>query len=185
MYYGLSINSTTLSGNKYINFALVSLIEIPGYSLAWICIQKLGRKPSLVLSLLLSGVTCTLTIFASKGTFTTPFLGLKLYLKVAVSTNWAVVTLFLLGKLGITSAFGVVYVHTAEMLPTIIRSGGVGMASTIARVGALLAPFVPLLVSCSFCFQKYLKWIFLGRVLQIFTNVDVRRVGSFGRPTGP
>lgn len=68
VYYGLSINSTTLSGNKYINFALVSLIEIPGYSLAWICIQKLGRKPSLVLSLLLCGVTCTLTIFASKGT---------------------------------------------------------------------------------------------------------------------
>lgn len=84
--------------------------------------------------------------------YSTPFWGLKLYLKVAVSTNWAVVTLFLLGKLGITSAFGVVYVHTAEMLPTIIRSGGVGMASTIARVGALLAPFVPLLVSNSVCF---------------------------------
>lgn len=54
--------------------------------------------------------------------------------------------LFLTGKLGITSAFGVVYVHTSEMLPTIVRSGGVGSASTFARVGALVAPFVPLLV---------------------------------------
>ncbi|KAL1506270.1 hypothetical protein ABEB36_005662 [Hypothenemus hampei] len=128
VYYGLSINATSLSGNKYINFALVSLIEIPGYSLAWFCIQKLGRKPSLVLSLLLCGITCTLTIFVSK-----------------VANDWTVVTLFLLGKMGVTAAFGVVYVHTAEMLPTIIRSGGVGMASTMARVGALLAPFVPLL----------------------------------------
>ena len=62
--------------------------------------------------------------------------------------TWAIIVLFLMGKLGVTSAFGVVYVHTAEMLPTIIRSAGVGSASTMARVGALLAPFVPLLV-CS------------------------------------
>lgn len=128
IFYGLSINSTTLSGNKYINFALVSLIEIPGYSLAWICIQKLGRKPSMVLSLWLCGITCTLTIFVSK-----------------FAQNWAVIVLFLLGKMGVTSAFGVAYVHTAEMLPTIVRSGGVGVASTVARIGALLAPFVPLL----------------------------------------
>ncbi|CAG9766667.1 unnamed protein product [Ceutorhynchus assimilis] len=127
VYYGLSINATSLSGNKYINFALVSLIEIPGYTIAWICIQKLGRKPSLIMSLLLCGITCTLTIFVSKG------------------SDWIVITLFLLGKMAITSSFGVVYVHTAEMLPTIIRSGGVGIASTVARIGALLAPFVPLL----------------------------------------
>lgn len=38
------------------------------------------------------------------------------------------------------------YVHTAEMLPTVIRSIGVGSASTVARLGALIAPFVPLLV---------------------------------------
>jgi OCT family organic cation transporter-like MFS transporter 4/5 len=59
--------------------------------------------------------------------------------------TWAVILLFLIGKLGVTSAFGVVYVHTAEMLPTIVRSGGVGSASTMARFGALLAPFVPML----------------------------------------
>lgn len=60
--------------------------------------------------------------------------------------TWAVVSLFLLGKLGITSAFCTSYVHTAEMLPTVIRSMGVGSASTVARLGALIAPFVPLLV---------------------------------------
>lgn len=36
VFYGLSLNSTNLSGNKYLNFALVCLIEIPGYSLAWV-----------------------------------------------------------------------------------------------------------------------------------------------------
>ncbi|KAJ8969983.1 hypothetical protein NQ317_007030, partial [Molorchus minor] len=138
IYYGLSINSTSLGGNKYVNFALVSLIEIPGYSIAWICIQKLGRRMSLVGSLLVCGITCTLTILVTN-----------------VSGNWAVVTLFLLGKLGVTSAFGVIYVYTAEMLPTVIRSGGVGTASTVARLGALLAPFVPLLVSNQYQNAKF------------------------------
>lgn len=36
-----------------------------------------------------------------------------------VELTWAVVTLFLIGKLGITSSFGIVFVHTAEMLPTV------------------------------------------------------------------
>lgn len=129
IFYGLSINSTSLGGNKYLNFALVSLIEIPGYTIAWISIGKLGRRLTLVFSLLLCGITCTLTILVNTS-----------------SSNWGVIILFLLGKLGITSAFGVVYVYTAEMLPTIVRSGGVGSASTVARVGALLAPFVPMLV---------------------------------------
>lgn len=129
IFYGLSINSTSLAGNEYLNFALVCLIEIPGYTLAWISIEKLGRRISLVASLLLCGITCTLTIFVTNN-----------------SNNWAVVALFLMGKLGITAAFGIVYVYTAEMLPTILRSGGVGTASTCARFGALLAPFVPSLV---------------------------------------
>jgi OCT family organic cation transporter-like MFS transporter 4/5 len=67
VFYGLSVNSTSMSGNKYVNFALVSLVEIPGYTLAWISIRKLGRRLSLVGSLLLCGLTCTLTIFVPSG----------------------------------------------------------------------------------------------------------------------
>lgn len=36
VYYGLSLNSTSLSGNKYLNYALVCLIEIPGYTISWV-----------------------------------------------------------------------------------------------------------------------------------------------------
>lgn len=69
------------------------------------------------------------------------------FICIFIEITWAVVLLFLIGKLGITSSFGIVFVHTAEMLPTTVRSGGVGASSTTARFGALLAPFVPLLVS--------------------------------------
>lgn len=129
VFYGLSINSTSLGGNKYVNFALVSLIEIPGYTIAWISIEKIGRRISLAVSLFVCGISCFMAILAFH-----------------FFVDWLVIVMFLVGKLGITSAFGIVYVYTAEMLPTIIRSGGVGTASTVARIGALLAPFVPLLV---------------------------------------
>ncbi|GAB0092693.1 organic cation transporter protein [Sergentomyia squamirostris] len=127
VYYGLSLNSTSLSGNKYLNYALVCLIEIPGYTLAWIAMNKVGRRWSLGVSLLLCGFTCILGGF------------------IDADLTWAVVTLFLIGKLGITISFSVLYTYSAEMIPTVIRSGGVGALSTMARFGAMLAPFVPLL----------------------------------------
>ncbi|CAD7011334.1 unnamed protein product [Ceratitis capitata] len=127
VFYGLSLNSTNLSGNKYLNFVLVCLIEIPGYTLAWISLRKFGRRCALSGSLFLCAVTCVAGGYITKG------------------STGAIVTLFLIGKLGITSSFAVIYTYTAEMMPTLIRSGGVGVMSTFARFGAMLAPFVPLL----------------------------------------
>uniref|UniRef100_A0A0A1WNN5 Organic cation transporter protein n=1 Tax=Zeugodacus cucurbitae TaxID=28588 RepID=A0A0A1WNN5_ZEUCU len=127
VFYGLSLNSTNLSGNKYLNFVLVCLIEIPGYTLAWISLRKFGRRYALSGSLFLCAATCIAGGYITKG------------------STGAIVTLFLIGKLGITSSFAVIYTYTAEMMPTLIRSGGVGVMSTFARFGAMLAPFVPLL----------------------------------------
>lgn len=127
VYYGLSVNSTSLSGDKYLNFALVCLVEIPGYTLALIALPRLGRRVSLVSSLLI----CTLTCGAAAWTPT--------------SLYWTAILLFLTGKLAITAAFGVIYVYTAELFPTAIRSGAVGLSSTMGRVGAMIAPFAPLL----------------------------------------
>ncbi|XP_017040796.1 LOW QUALITY PROTEIN: organic cation transporter protein [Drosophila ficusphila] len=148
VYYGLSLNATSLSGNKYLNFALVCLVEIPGYSIAWLFLRRLGRRLALSGSLLLCSITCV-----SSG-FVTLAQGEWINCKPGVESrhswscsNWLVVTLFLVGKLGITSSFAVIYTFTAEMMPTVIRSGGVGVMSTFARFGAMLAPFVPLLAS--------------------------------------
>lgn len=69
VYYGLSLNSTSMVGNKYLNFALVCLIEIPGYTLAWVCIQYLGRRLSLVASLFLCGCTCIGSVLVPQGIY--------------------------------------------------------------------------------------------------------------------
>ncbi|XP_039228738.1 organic cation transporter protein isoform X1 [Drosophila yakuba] len=148
VYYGLSLNATSLSGNKYLNFALVCLVEIPGYSLAWLFLRRFGRRMALSGSLLLCSITCVASGFVTlaQGDWIPCPTGGESRHSWSCA-NWLVVTLFLVGKLGITSSFAVIYTFTAEMMPTVIRSGGVGVMSTFARFGAMLAPFVPLLAS--------------------------------------
>ncbi|CAO1398966.1 unnamed protein product [Diamesa serratosioi] len=125
--------------------------EIPGNTLAWVAMNKIGRRMSLTSSLLLCGVTCIAGGF------------------IPEEWLWLKIVLFLTGKMGITSSFAIVYVYSAEMLPTLIRSSGVGTMSTLARFGALLAPFVPLL-RFTFDFLPLLVFgaiAFLGGLLAI------------------
>lgn len=68
VFYGLSLNATSLSGNKYVNFILVCLIEIPGYTLSWLTMNKIGRRWALAASLLLCAFTCVAGGFVSQGT---------------------------------------------------------------------------------------------------------------------
>jgi MFS transporter, OCT family, solute carrier family 22 (organic cation transporter), member 4/5 len=125
VYFGLSLHSVSLSGNMYLNFILVSLVEIPGCYFGLVTIEKFGRVPSFIGSMILCGITCVLCGYSE-----------------TVSMQ---VTLFLIGKLGITCSFCIIYVHATEMVPTIIRSSCVGFFAAMSRLGALAAPFVPFL----------------------------------------
>lgn len=138
VYFGLSLNSVSLNGDKYFNFILVSLVEIPGYYLGYIAIEKFGRVIGFTGSMLLCGITCTLCGYAQ--------------------AVWLQIALFLIGKLGITCSFSIIYVHATEMMPTVIRSSCVGFFATMSRVGALASPFAPFLGK----FYKPLPYIVFG-----------------------
>ena len=51
-------------------------------------------------------------------------------------------TLALIGKFGASASFSIVYLYTAELYPTQIRSTAVGMCSMMARIGGVAAPQV-------------------------------------------
>ena len=55
--------------------------------------------------------------------------------------------LFLLGKFGITISFAVVFVFTAELFPTELRHSMLGTCAMLGRIGSVIAPQTPLLVS--------------------------------------
>lgn len=58
IYYGLSLSSVALAGNKNFNFILAALIEIPAYITTYFLMNKFGRKKSLCCTLILSGAAC-------------------------------------------------------------------------------------------------------------------------------
>lgn len=67
VFYGLSLNSVAFAGDKYINFILVAAVEIPAFWLAWLLTDRIGRKPTLSSTFLLSGVFCLAIQFVPKG----------------------------------------------------------------------------------------------------------------------
>lgn len=39
-------------------------------------------------------------------------------------------------------SFATVYLYAGEVFPTVVRNSGVGLSSTVARIGSMAAPFV-------------------------------------------
>ena len=67
----------------------------------------------------------------------------------------AVVTLVLalIGKIGASSGFHLVYQYSAELFPTVVRNAGMGSCSCMARVGGIIAPLIADLVCISLLTQ--------------------------------
>ncbi|XP_027842262.1 solute carrier family 22 member 21-like [Aphis gossypii] len=127
VYYGLTISSTDIAGDKYLNFSLVLFVEIPACLLNWLIMEGMSRKMSLSCMFVLSGVTCV----------TYNLMSGELYL--------IKLSLFLVSKLAISIAFCIIYMLTAEIFPTRMRATMMSMCSMLGRIGSMLAPQATLL----------------------------------------
>ncbi|CAI9729376.1 Hypothetical predicted protein [Octopus vulgaris] len=127
VYYGLTLNVGKLYGNLYMNFFLNAIVEFPAYTLCILLLNRVGRKKLHTSQMVLTGVTCIAGIF--------PVLyGTKAH-------RWMLTASSILGRLFITSAFGIVILYSLELYPTCIRNGALGSLAICARVGGALAPY--------------------------------------------
>lgn len=155
VYYGLSVQSVVLGGNKYVNFIMVSVGEIPAVALTYVLLQRVGRKWTLSMSMIVAGLVCIL----SEITPNTDSSGIIRLL------------LFFTGKCAISVSFYVLYVYTTELYPTFLRQSLMGICSAFGFIGSMLAPQTPLLVSllCLFInFVIYNVFFFFSQFRQEF-----------------
>lgn len=129
VYYGLNLSAVSLDGNKYYNFILSNVIEIPAHILALLLVNKIGRRWSMCGSLILAGFSCIAIEMVPTDEDNVRFF------------------LYLIGKFSISISFTIVYVYTAELFPTSLRNSLLGICSMFGRFGSISAPQTPLLVS--------------------------------------
>ncbi|XP_011196030.1 organic cation transporter protein [Zeugodacus cucurbitae] len=126
---GLSLTSVTLGGNKYTNFQLNGLVQVPGLILPLLIMDRIGRRYSLCGSMLVCALCMGVTA-------------------VVGGDHEAVeLVLFLIGKFAITCSFQILYFFTSEIFPTNVRNSLLSFCSMVGRIGSMLAPQAPLLVN--------------------------------------
>lgn len=122
-YYVFSLGSVSLGGNQYVNLFLVGLVELPSYLIGCFAMDRIGRKNTCAPALLLGSFACILIIVLPN------------------NIQALTIALSMIGKFSIAIAFGLIYLYTCELYPTIIRSLAVGSGSMMCRVGSVVAPF--------------------------------------------
>ncbi|XP_067675805.1 organic cation transporter protein-like [Haliotis asinina] len=127
-YFGLSSNTDNLgAGSLHLNSMLACLVEYPANILCLLLLDRLGRKALLCAFMTLGGAACMLSVVT--------------ILYVDDANQWSTVTLSMIGKLCVAGAFSVVYVYSTEIFPTVVRSSALGLSSSFARIGGMVAPY--------------------------------------------
>ena len=68
------------------------------------------------------------------------------FLFLISALSWVTVAMAMVGKLLISLAFGVIFVYTGELFPTVVRSVALGASGFGARIASPLTPYLYLLV---------------------------------------
>nr|XP_004666577.3 solute carrier family 22 member 5 isoform X1 [Jaculus jaculus] len=159
-YFGLSLDTPNLHGDIYVNCFLSAAVEVPAYVLAWLLMQHMPRRYSMATALFLGG-------------------SVLLFVQLVPQDLYYLATvLVMVGKFGVTSAFSMVYVYTAELYPTVVRNMGVGVSSTASRLGSILSPYFVYLGA----YDRFLPYILMGSLTILTAILTLFFPETFGVP---
>ncbi|MDT0123745.1 MFS transporter [Paenibacillus sp. RRE4] len=138
---------------------IMTIAQLPGYFTAAYFIERFGRKFVLVVYL-------TLTAFSAIafGLATT---------EATILAAGICLSFFNLG------AWGGLYAYSPELYPTSVRSTGVGLATSVGRIGGVLAPFmvgmlVQRAVPISLIFTIFFVTILIGAAAVLFWGRETK-----------
>lgn len=55
---------------------------------------------------------------------------------------WVVTSSALVGRMAISAAYQILYLHCGELFPTEVRTRGMGTAAMVSKIGNTVAPFI-------------------------------------------
>ncbi|XP_004921746.1 organic cation transporter protein [Bombyx mori] len=122
-FFGVSQYIGQVSGNIFTNVAISGAIQVPGTLISIYANRVLGRKMTLIIANCVTGISCLLIMVVPRSEVSNLILGCS-------------------GLWGLSISFATVYLYAGELFPTVVRNSGVGLASTVARIGSMVAPFV-------------------------------------------
>ncbi|XP_078061234.1 solute carrier family 22 member 6-A-like isoform X2 [Mustelus asterias] len=125
-YYGLAIDLQGFGVDIYLIQVIFGAVDIPAKFVGVLTLSYVGRRFTQGTSLILAGSIIIINIFVPHDL-------------QALRTSLAAI-----GKGCLATAFSCCYLHAGELYPTVVRQTGMGLVTTMARVGAMMAPVVKL-----------------------------------------
>ncbi|XP_066924453.1 solute carrier family 22 member 3-like [Clytia hemisphaerica] len=164
VYYGVTLSTGKLGGNIYLVFFLTSIIAIPGNTVAGYIIKRFGNKRVFIITIFLTAIS---------------MMAAALLPTDGDDYVYGRVTLAMLAKFFVTIAFDAAYLLTFEILPTTLRSVGMGVTSSAARVGSFASSYVIYLNEIN----RYLPFIVIGLVAILSGILSLLLPETKGLPT--
>ncbi|XP_074649965.1 synaptic vesicle 2-related protein-like isoform X2 [Tubulanus polymorphus] len=120
--YQCSLNCHELADDDYITMIISALGEFISIPINFVLLDYIGRKYTLAVNCSLAGIG---------------FMSLQICSSRAVLSGISMVI-----RSFCTGTFLATYIYTSEVYPTTVRSLGLGINSSFARIGAMVTPFV-------------------------------------------
>ncbi|KAK9810056.1 hypothetical protein WJX72_004057 [[Myrmecia] bisecta] len=123
-YTALTLSINGLAGSPYLNQLLAFLVELPAISLAGLLLDRIGRRSTLMYSLLHGGLAAVLC---------------------ALTRGWLQRVCACACKFGVAAALCMTHTYTSELFPTTVRASALEAAMLVAGMGSIMAPGLVLL----------------------------------------